>query len=134
MKKKLGFTLIELLIVVAIMAIVTIIAASVYTTFSRKSRRADGINALMAASLAEERYRSNNTSYGTLAQIGVSGTSAQGYYTIAVSGASATGYTVTATGTGIQASDTEGGTACNVLTLTVSNTTTTQAPAACWPS
>lgn len=134
MKRKKGFTLIELLIVVAILAIMSIVAVSFYTSFTRKSRRSDGINAIMAISLAEERYRSTNSTYGTLAQLGLSNTSPQAYYTLAITTNTATAYTITATAVGGQANDTEGSVACNVLTLTVNNNNTTQSPAACWPS
>lgn len=130
-----GVSFIELLIVILVLAILGVIAASVYSTFAREGRRSDGINALLAIQLAEERYRANNATYGSLAQAyGGATTSPQGYYNLAISGTSATGYTATATGTGSQTSDVQGTTSCTTLTLTVSNTTVTTTPAACWPS
>src|SRR5258708_40322582 len=99
-----GFSFLELLIAVAIVSIITIIAINVYSGQALRGRRLDGINTLLAISLAEERYRATNTSYGTLAQVwgGVS-TSAEGYYTISISGTSATAYIITATAVGNQA-------------------------------
>lgn len=134
MQKESGFTLIELMIVIVVIGILAVIAASVYKTFILKGRRADGINAILNLQLAEERYRSTNTQYGSIAQVGGSSTSPQGYYSLAVSNVGASSYTITATAQGNQASDSNGGTSCTTLTLAVSNGTATQTPAACWPS
>jgi type IV pilus assembly protein PilE len=135
LNKKRGFTLIEMMITVLIIAITASIALYLYTDKVKRGRRIDAINALLSISLAEERYRSNNTTYGTLAQVwgGVT-TSQEGYYTLAISNVTATGYTITATGTGTQTSDAENGTSCATLTLTVSSGTITKTPATCWPT
>lgn len=130
-----GFTLIELMMAVVIIAIIAKIAIASLSYYSLKGRRSDGLNAILAISLAEERYRSNNTTYGSLAQAYNSVTaSPQGYYTLSVSGNTATGYTITATGQGSQANDKEGSTSCATLTYAVSSGTITKTPAACWPS
>src|SRR5580704_6781648 len=89
-----GFTLIELMVAVVILAIVTLIAVPAYNVYLLKSHRADGINALLSISLAEERYRSNNSQYGSLSQVGGSSTSPQSYYSMSVSSTSATSYTI----------------------------------------
>lgn len=133
-RKVFGFTLVELLITLLIISIATVVAIWTFGDQVRRGRRVDGINALLSISLAEERYRSNNTTYGTLAQVwgGVTA-SAEGYYTLAISNLSATSYTITATGVGNQANDAADGVSCGVLTLAVSNGTVTKTPAACWP-
>lgn len=96
-KRSSGFTLMELMIVVAIIGILAAIAVPAYSEYVIKGKRSDAKAALLNAQLAQEKYRANNTSYGTLAQIGVSSTSPDGYYTIAISGTpDATSYTVTA--------------------------------------
>lgn len=135
MLKRNGFTLIELMIALAIVSILIVGAIIGYRPYMRKGRRMDGINAIMAVSLAEERYRATNTTYGTLAQAynNVT-TSPDGFYTLAVSNVSATSYTVTATATGDQANDTAGNTSCTTLTLAYSNGAVTRTPAACWPN
>lgn len=130
-----GFTLVELMITVVVMGIITLIASNLYTSYVRKGRRIDAINALISISLAEERYRTTNTQYGTLAQAwsGVS-TSSEGYYTLAISNVSASGYTITATAIGSQANDAVNGVSCTTLSLAVSNGTISKTPSACWPT
>lgn len=133
---KKGFTLIEMMVVVATIAITAVIAISLYTEKIKRGRRIDAVNALLSISLAEERYRSTNTSYGTLAQVwGGVATSQEGYYTLAISNVTATSYTITATGTGTQTSDVDpSGTSCATLTLAMSSGTITRTPAICWPT
>jgi type IV pilus assembly protein PilE len=129
-----GFTFIELMVTVGIIAILAVIATTMYLSQVKKDRRADGMDTISSISLAEERYRSTNSTYGTLAQVwgGVT-TTPGGYYTIAISGTSATAYTITATGVGTQTSDAENGTSCSSLVFAVSNGTITSTPAVCWP-
>lgn len=129
-----GFTLIELMIVVAILGILTVVATSLFTSRVRESHRSDATNSLVSMALAEERYRTSNTTYGTLAQVwnGVT-TSSGGYYTLSISNVSATGYTLTATAIGDQANDNESNTSCAAITYTVSNGSITRSPAICWP-
>jgi type IV pilus assembly protein PilE len=129
-----GFTFLELMITVAIIAILAVIASNVYLSQVQKSRRADGMDTISSITLAEERYRSTNSAYGTLAQVWGGLTSTPGgYYTMAITNTSATSYTVTATGVGTQASDVENGTSCSALVFAVSNGTITTTPAVCWP-
>ena len=54
-----GFTLIELMIVVAIIGIIATIAYPSYKEHIAKAKRADAMSALMLASQAMERYRTN---------------------------------------------------------------------------
>lgn len=125
----------ELMIALAIISITTLAAIWSYTGYVTRGRRVDAINAMLSISLAEERYRTTNASYGTLAQVwgGVT-TSAEGYYTLAISNVTATSYTITATPTGAQASDAQNGTSCSPLTLSVSSGTVTKSPSVCWPT
>jgi type IV pilus assembly protein PilE len=128
-----GFTLIELLIVIVIVGIISFVAAEAYSYYTSKGRRSDGINAILAVSLAQERYRFGNPTYGTLTQVYSAATSPQGYYNLSVSNNTATAYTITATGIGNQANDQEGSTVCSPLQYTVNAGTITKTPAACWP-
>jgi len=97
--RKLGFTLIELMIVVAVIGILSSIAYPSYTQYVLQAKRGDAKAALLSVQLAEEKYRANNPSYGTLAQLGLDPmTSSDGYYTITIP-AAPTGavYSITAT-------------------------------------
>lgn len=92
-----GFTLIEMMITVAVIGILAAISYPSYTEYVTSAKRADGKAGLLKAQLAQEKYRANNPAYGTLAQIGISSSSPDSYYTIAISGTpTATTYTVTA--------------------------------------
>lgn len=115
-----GFTLIELLVVVAIVAILAAIAVPAFTEQMAKSRRSEATQALSDLALRQERYRTNNTTYGTMLDLGVCGAatcpSPSGFYTLAVSANSATGYTLTATPAGRQTGD-----RCGVIRFTVTS-------------
>lgn len=136
MKKysKAGFTVIEVLIVVAIIGIIAVVAVSLYRPFVLKSHRSDGISSILSLQLAEERYRANNSQYGSVAQIGGFTTSPQGYYSLAISNVGTGTFTITASAQGNQTNDSEGATSCSTLTMAVNNGTVTQTPAACWPT
>jgi len=111
-----GFTLIELMIVIAIVAILAAVAYPSYLDSIRAARRADAVDAVLTLQNLQEKYRANNTTYGTLAQIGGSAASTDGHYTLVVAGNTAVAYTLTATATGGQATDTH----CAAMTLTIS--------------
>ena len=128
-----AFTLVELLIAVAIIAIVAALAVASYRHYLLQGSRTDAMRTLLAIQLAEEKYRMNNTNYGTLAQVwnGVTATEG-GHYTLSISNVSGTTFTVTATATGSQSGDAEGGTSCTNLILAYANGTTSRTPAVCW--
>ena len=133
-----GFTLIELMIVVVVIGILAAIAFPTYTAQIQKSRRTDARTSLLALQQLQEKLRANCNTYGqdldpTLTVGGTvvsfdcdpgaaattslrfSGTSTEGWYTIAVTSANAVGYVVRATAQGKQAGDTE----CKYIRLTV---------------
>ena len=139
MKKNAGFTLLEVLIVVAIIGILAVVAYPSYRDHVLRSGRSDGIAAIIAVQMAQERLRASCAQYAAnlggadncgTSTVRAGSTSPEGLYTIGISGASGNGYTVTATPQGKQATDT----ACNPITLTVSaaNPNGAKGNADCW--
>ncbi len=110
-----GFTALELLVAMAVTAILASIAYPSFADQLTRARRVDAVIALGAAQQAEERWRANRTSYGSLADIGVAATSGAGHYVLQVVGASATGYQILASARGAQSRDA----ACRHLRLGV---------------
>ena len=141
-----GFTLLELMIVVAVVAILATVAYPSYLDSVRKSRRADGMAALVGVQLAQQKLRSNCRFFaGGLGAGEVCGATADastipagamsqdGWYAISVTNASDIGYTVTATPQRDQVSDTANGVACTlVLTVSAANPNGIGTPAPCW--
>src|SRR3990167_9883025 len=133
-RNQFGFTLIELLITVIIIAILAAILTPAYRSYILKSNRSDAVRSLQNTQILQEKYRVNNTSYGTLAQIGMStaaGNSIGGFYTITIPTNATASYTLSAAPTGTQVIDT----ACTNFTITYANGTTTLSSAPqtdCW--
>jgi type IV pilus assembly protein PilE len=118
-----GFTLIEVMIVTAITGILASVAYPSFQGPVFKARRSDGMVALMNLQMAQERWRSDNAQYATLAQLNTASTSPLRYYTMSVGTPSAQGFEATATATGLQAGDA----ACKVMQLKVANGNTVYA-------
>ena len=92
-----GFTLVELLIAIVVVGILAAIALPNFTDSIRKSRRSEAFTAIAAAQQAQERWRSNNSAYAeSVSDLGVSGTTPGGYYSLAIGSSSATAYVVMA--------------------------------------
>ena len=80
--KQLGFTLIELMIVIAIIGVVSAIAIPSYSSYLKKSRRADAKISLTKMADAQERWYLQRSTYSTsVADIG-GADSTDGDYTL----------------------------------------------------
>lgn len=93
-----GFTLIELLIALVVLGVLAAVALPAFNESIRKSRRSEAVAAITSVQQAQERWRSNNSSYAaSVAALSLPTTSSGGYYTISVDSATATAYNVVAT-------------------------------------
>ncbi|HEV7578341.1 MAG TPA: type IV pilin protein [Caldimonas sp.] len=100
-----GFTLIETLVTVAIAGVLSSVAYPSFEGQLLRARRTDALVALMQAQLAQERFRANNASYGSLADAGVRATSPAGHYRIEVVSTGAAGFELLASAVAAQARD-----------------------------
>jgi type IV pilus assembly protein PilE len=118
-----GFTLIEMLLAISVASVLSGIAYPSFQGALHKVRRADAYVALLQAQAAQERWRANHRSYGSLAEIGVRAASPAGHYTLEVLAADADGYVVVATAAGRQARDLS----CRTLKVTMNGATVSHA-------
>lgn len=122
-RRQRGFTLIEVLVATGVTAVLSGIAYPSFQGTVHKVRRSDALVAMLQVQAAQERWRTGNGSYGTLAEVRMAAVSAAGHYALDVPARSASGYEVLATAQGGQGRDA----ACRVLKLTVSGLNVTQA-------
>lgn len=112
-----GFTMIELMIALVVIAVLAAVAYPAYTDAIAKNRRAEGVAAMAAVQMAQERWRSNNDTYSSAYDTSTKKftdlkldavSSPEGYYTLSISDANDVGYIITATATSgkAQTSDT----------------------------
>ena len=121
-----GFTLIEMMIATAVSGILSSIAYPSFMGTVHKVRRTDALVAVMQVQSAQERWRSNNPSYGSLAEIRQPAASPSRHYDIEVRDSSANGYEVVATARGSQTHDN----ACRSMKLSVTGLNATYASGA----
>jgi type IV pilus assembly protein PilE len=118
-----GFTLIEMLVATAVTGVLSSVAYPSYTSTVHKVRRSDALVAMLQVQAAQERWRSNNATYGNLAEIRQPAVSASGHYTLVVQALGDNRYELVATARGAQSSDA----ACRTLKLSVVGLNTVQA-------
>ena len=137
-----GVTLIELMIVIVVVAILASIAVPSYRQYVLRSHRVEAKTALLNLAAAQEKFYLVNNDYaesGELttappAGLGLSGTTENGWYTVAITASSATAFTATATATGTQTADND----CRVFSInsqgvrTASNSSSGDSTNTCW--
>lgn len=100
-----GFTLFELMIAMTITGVLSSVAIPSFQSYLHKARRAEVMVLMMQVQLSQSRWRSYSTTYGSLADIGVSSVSTGGHYTLQLNSATPESYEVVAIATGSQAHD-----------------------------
>ena len=146
--KQTGFSLIELMITVAIVGIISAVAYPSYVDYVSKSRRADGMGALVSFAGAMERHFTVNSTYcgagtSTTASCGPASSSgdptifpteapldgSEKYYDLDISVVTPTTFTITATPKNAQNGD-----SCGTLTLAHTGLRgKTGSGTSCWP-
>ncbi|MFL6660907.1 MAG: type IV pilin protein, partial [Rhizobacter sp.] len=109
------FTMIELLVVLAIAALVATLAYPSFNAQVLTARRSDALVAVMAAQMAQERWRADRPGYGSQAELGLAVITGAGHYAVQVVADGAAGYQVHATARGPQDRDSD----CRHLRLSV---------------
>ena len=131
-KKNHGFTLLEIIIAITISALTLALLTPSWTQYLKKSRRKDGINSLLAITLAQGKYRLHHDRYGSLEEVWGKTESEQGYYTLSISSYNNNSYHVYAHATAAQHNDYEGEIRGNPLSLVYENGILLRQPSACW--
>jgi type IV pilus assembly protein PilE len=127
-----GFTLIELMVVIAIVAILAAVALPAFQQSIRKSRRNDAHEAAAAVQQAQERWRSEHTSYtASLADLKLDAVSKAGYYALALSRTDDPNtYTLAITPRAGRGQDRDS--ACVSMAVNVVRGNPSLSPTACW--
>ena len=110
-----GFTLVEMAIATAVSGVLASVAYPSVSAALHKARRSEALVAMMQLQQAQERWRSGNSRYASLAELALPANAPGGHYRIEVADPTAQGYVALAQATGTQAGDR----ACRFMKLTV---------------
>jgi type IV pilus assembly protein PilE len=109
-----GFTLVELMVALAVAATLAAVAYPTFADQLRKARRSDALMRLMQLQQAQERWRADHPSYGSMADIGVPSSTPDDLYRLSIVSHDAHGYVAMAEAMSAQARDQR----CRFLRLT----------------
>jgi type IV pilus assembly protein PilE len=124
-----------MMVVMAVVAVLVTLAFPSFLSSIRKSRRVEALDGLMQIQLAQEHYRANHPTYGTLAQLNIASATSGGHYSLSVVSPTAAGYTAQATAVagGSQVGDKTNGVSCSTLSVNQDEPVyTPAAQEACW--
>lgn len=96
-----GFTLIELMITVVVVAILAAVALPSFMDQVRKARRADAVASLTQIQQAQERWRSNNSTFTTTlgsGGLGLGAATSGNYYALTIASPATDGTATAVTG------------------------------------
>lgn len=110
-----GFTLVEMAIATAVSGLIASVAYPSVSAALHKARRSEAMVAMMQLQHAQERWRSGNSRYASLSELGLATQVPGGHYRIEVADPRPEGYVAQAQATGAQAGDR----ACRYLVLVV---------------
>ncbi len=114
-RRNAGFTLVEMMIATSVSGVLASIAYPGYSGVVQKLRRTEALVSMIQVQQAQERWRSGNGRYGSLAEVGADRAVAGRSYAFSVESASSSGYEVLAVASGAQARDSS----CRYLRLVV---------------
>lgn len=114
-RRQIGFTLVEMAIATAVSGLLASVAYPSVSAALHKARRSEAMVAMMQLQQAQERWRSGNSRYASLPELGLAANAPGGHYRIEVADPGPQGYVALAQATGAQAGDR----ACRYLVLVV---------------
>lgn len=126
-----GITLLELMIVVVIVGVLAVIAYPNYRDFTDRATRNEAKAVLLEIAQNQERFYLQNSTYGTLSQLGYAGdtiTTDSGAYSVTVTAADASNFDAQAT---YQRGGNEAG-KCLTFTIDGRGAQTSAPKADCW--
>lgn len=104
-RRSAGFTLVEMMIATSVSGVLASVAYPGYSSVMHKLRRTEALVSMIQVQQAQERWRSGNGRYGSLAEVGADRAVAGRSYEFSVDAISASGYELRAVATGAQARD-----------------------------
>ena len=104
-RRSTGFTLVELMIAASVASVLASVAYPSFSGALHKARRSEAQIALILLQQAQERWRSDNSRYASLADLGLAAETVSHNYALSVTEPSADGYVAVAQAANAQLGD-----------------------------